>query len=487
MKDNLAFEAFPDIKRLQETIDKRLGFHEECSGSKRNRVNVSEAGRKAANKILNCFDAENLPRLLREARQLSAGSGMVSDAAVPAVYERTVIREALYAMKGLEFVDAGEQAYGPTVSIPFSYRDPSAADRSNTRVYEGQEIQRSGVIQSAEETYPIPQKLSFSVSDEMRHLTSASHINWDTMRENALNASRIVSEDTDHLILNEMLHSSDEYAAVAVAGEDLEPQADGVKSTFVLAKFPVVRPRKAYDIQGNQVGVTTNPISVIYNAVALSEYNGSGLQTPGTYYRLDYNQGEIQLVDELGDLQIPADGTSYTISYSYSPNVYAFDTDVGSLDVDEHWDQFLYRYGLRKAALEDDRRYTPDFGLMSGTAMSHVEQAKKFSANFKVPGTDLSLDGDLGRIKDVPNYKTAGPGLWYGDQRILIGQKGITRYRMLKPWVMNGIENQRGPNGRYTGQKEAYGDQFIAVHTPTPLKGAFTSLVLYSSSGRVAR
>ena len=35
--------------------------------------------------------------------------------------------------------------------------------------------------------------------------------------------------------------------------------------------------------------------------------------------------------------------------------------------------------------------------------------------------------------------------------------------------------------------KEAYGDQFIVVHTPTQLKQAYTSLVLYSATERVAR
>lgn len=58
---------------------------------------------------------------------------------------------------------------------------------------------------------------------------------------------------------------------------------------------------------------------------------------------------------------------------------------------------------------------------------------------------------------------------------------------MLKPWVMGSLENQRDSNGRFTGMKEAYGDQFIVVHTPTQLKAAYTSIVLYSATARVAR
>ncbi len=477
------------ILQLQETIDKRLGLSD-MPDSKRfcaTGGQLLQANKKAADAILMRFDTENSPRLLSEHKQLSGGSSLVSDTAVPAIYERTVIREALYSIQSLDLVDAGEQPFGPSVSIAYSYRDTSAAGRENTRAYEGQEIQRAGAIQTAETTFPIPQKLAFQVSDELRHLTSSSQMQWDAVQENALNAARIISEDTNQMLINEMLHASDEYGAVAVLSEDLELQADGSKTIFVLAHFPVVRPRSSYDLQGIQVGITANPVTVTYDGTERSQYDGSGTQAAGIYYVLDYNLGEIYLVNESGAVQVPADTTPYTVSYSYSTNVYAFDTDPGATEVDLHWDQFLYRYGLRKAVIEDDRYHSPNFGLMSGVAMNQIEQARKFKANFISPGTNLSEDGSLGRIKDIPNFKTTGPGLWGRDQRILIGEKGITRYRMLKPWVLGSLENQRGPNGRFTGQKEAYGDQFIAVHTPTQLKQAYTSIVLYSSSGRAAR
>lgn len=58
---------------------------------------------------------------------------------------------------------------------------------------------------------------------------------------------------------------------------------------------------------------------------------------------------------------------------------------------------------------------------------------------------------------------------------------------MLKPWSMGQLENQKDANGRFTGKKEAYGDQFIALHTPLPLKAGLTGVVLYSATGRVAR
>ncbi len=482
-------ETPPEVKRLQEAVDSRLGLTS-LSDSKRFSATGGQllrANKDAADRILAKFDTENLPRLLSESKKLSGGSGVVTDSAVPAIYERTVIRESLYSMRALDLMDVGEQDFGASISIPYSYRDTSAAGRNDTRTYEGQEIQRAGIIQAAETTFPIPQKLAFLVSDELQHLSSARTINWDVAQENVCNASRIIAEDTDRLAFNEILHSSDEYGAQEVINEDLEPQADDTKTIFVLANFPVVRPRVIYDLQGVQVGSITNPITVSYNSIELSEYDHTGTQAAGTYFVLDCNMGEIYLVDESGAVQVPANSIPYTISYSYASNVYQFDVDIGSNEIDEHWDKFLYRYALRKSEIEDQRYHHASFGLMSGNAMSQIEQAKKFSANYKLPGTNLTLEGDLGQIKGVPNYKTAGPGLWIGDQRVLIGEKGVTRYRVLKPWLMGSLENQRGPNGRFTGQKEAYGDQFVALHTPTQLKKAYTSIALYSSSGRVAR
>lgn len=474
---------FTEITRLQESVDQRLGL----AGMVRNGKRLTEAQINMGLFATLKFDEDNFPNLLAEHKKLAGGEGVSADVTVPAVHQRTVIREAMYALKGLEFVDANTEAFTSSIAIPYSYRDTSAAGRANTRVYEGQEIHRAGVLQTSELAFPIPQKLSFGFSDELRYLTSARHLNWDAEIENLKNTTRIIAEDTDQLILNEMLHASDEYAAVAVANENLELQANDANTVLLLAHFPVVRPRRVFDLQGTQVGTTANPVTVAYNSTARDEYDGTGTQASGIYYVLDYDIGELRLVAEDGATLVPADGVTYTISYSYATNVYKFDMDEGSAEAGVHWDTFLFRYAQLKTDIEENRYHRAEFGLMSGTVQTTIAQAKTFAANFLKPGTDLTSTGDLGRIKGVPNFKTYGPGLWYGDRRVLIGERGITRYRLLKPWQPSTFTSERGPNGRYTGRKDAYGDQWIVVHTPTQLKRAYTSMVLYSSSQRVAR
>lgn len=464
------------VKSLQEAVDKRLG------------LSVPKDSPNAAfvEKVLAQFDATRGADLQREHKMLAGGDGLISDISVPAVFERTVIREALYPLVSLQFVNVGSLEFAVAAQIPYSYRDTAGAGRDSTRKYEGQAIARAGIKQALDTAYPIPQKLAFEVSDELRYLTGANRIDFDSVAENVRNASRIIGEDTERLIFNEVVNAGDEFA-VAAGNDTLTATVNGTNKVFVTANFPVVRPRKIYDLQGNQVGSTVNPIVVTLNSVARTEYDGTGTQASGTYWTMDYNLGEIRFVSELGASVTPTNGWALTVTYSYTTNVYKFDTDLGTDTVGVKYDDFLYRYGLRRSVLEDQRYYRANFGVMSGSVHEQILRANQFSALYDRGGATVTAAGDLGNVRGVPNYKSFAPSLQLGDTRVVIGERGNTRYRMMKPWQMGELQDQRDSNGRFTGKKEAYGDQFVVLHTPTPLKGAYTSVVLYSGTGRVAR
>jgi hypothetical protein len=474
------------VKALQESVDRRLGLTTLRASQRYWNTGgvLLEENKAFAEKVLAEWDAQNAHRLRSEHRMLAAGDGMVSDVAVPAAFERTVIREALYNLVGLSFVDVGTYAFGASALVPYSYRDTTGAGVDSVRQFEGQSIPRAGIKQATDTAYPIPQKLAFEVSDEMRYLTANGMLDWDTVSENARNATRIIGEDTERLIFNEVQRAADEYSLAAVTNE-ATATANGTNRIFPLGNFPVVRPRKVYDLQGNQVGAPQNPITVTLAGSAVTEWS-LGVSA-GTYFVLDYNLGEIRFVNAAGALITPTNSQAIVTSYSYTTNVQKWDMDLGGLKTDEKYDDLLYRVGLRKSVIEDQRYYHADMQVMSGTVQAAVEQARQFSANYSRPGTDLSVDGNLGRIKGIPAFKTSAPGLWMADQRIVIGQRGLTRFRMMKPWAMGILQDQKDSNGRFTGKKEAYGDQFVVVHTPTPLKAGYTSIALYSSSARVAR
>ncbi len=470
------------IRELQETTDRRLGL------SARDMDNVSPEVRNLVEGSVAMYDAENAGRLHEEAVALAGGQAQTPDVDVPAIFERTVIREALYDLNALRFVNIGTYPFNAIANLPYSYRDTSAAGKGKVRKYEGQGIKRSGMIQTSEEARPIPQKLSFKISDELRYLTAASIYNWDIVQENALNAIRIIREDLEDIIMNEILKACLEFQAVAVTNEAIGGDVNGTNNVFLLDNFPVVRPRSEFDLKGNQVGNTVNPVTVSVGGSQLSEYDGTGEQAAGNYYLLDYDLGELSVVNEDGVVQTPANATAIVVSYSYATNLYAFDTDLpGGVDVKDHWSKWLYRLGLRKSMIKNQRYYNADLGIMSETYKTAVEQARDFSANFARAGTSLNEMGSLGKVKGVPIFESNAPGLHMGDRYLVIGERNTTRFRMMKPWQMGQLQDARDANGDFTGEKEAYGDQFVVCHTPTQLKAANTAIMQYSSSARVVR
>ncbi len=258
-----------------------------------------------------------------------------------------------------------------------------------------------------------------------------------------------------------------------------------------MTKFPLVRPRKVFNLQGTQEGNTLNPMTVTLNGTARAEFyvpKPTESLAAGTYYVMDYNMGELRFVTEAGVPVVPTNGWSLVVSGKYSTNAVKWDTDaVSGENVKDRYDRLLTVVGDRKALISSQRYYTPNLLLMSPTVDNAVSQATSFQANASRVATGLSADGSVGQIKSVPVFNTTAPNLMMGDSRILVGQRGNSRFRMLKPWGMALPEQMRDANGRFTDGTEQFGNQWVVVHTPTQLKNSLTSVVLYSATGRVAR
>ncbi len=489
---HISVDSSNSIKSLQETIDRRLGYADmsETKRFEKTGGKLLSENKAFAERALAHFDSLNGPRLDAEHKMLAGGTGVVSDVAVPVIAERTVLREALYNMTSLNFVNVGTAPFANVITVPYSYRDVAAAGVNALRRYEGQGIRNAGVIQTHEESRPLPQKLGFRVTAELQMLLSASVIDFDPVTENIRNIVRIVGEDTEALNMNEMLCSSDE-AGVGMQSDTLTAQVNGTNKVFVTSKFPVVRPRKAFDIAGNQVGNTLNPLVVSLGGTPRSEYglNADGTALPsGTYFVMDYNLGELRFVDQTGAPLTPASGASLVVTYSFTVNVAKFDTDVpNGVELKDHYDKLLGVVGGRKATISSGRYYNPNMVLMSAYVDNALSQARSFEANASRVSTGLAVDGSVGQVKGLPSFNTSAPGLLMGDTRILIGERGNTRFRMVKPFAMNPLEQARNLAGQFIDAKEAFGTQWVVCHTPTQLKNSLTSVLLYSSSGRVAR
>ena len=485
---HITVDSSNGVKALQEQADTRLGLREGDARRFDRTGGVLLAANKAfAEKALAQFDAVRGRELADEHKMLAAGTGNFGDTKVPVVFERTVLREMLYNLVSINFMDVGTYPFASSIEIPYSYRDTSAATAASLRVYERQAVQNAGIIQTSDLAYPIPQKLGFDISNEMRYLLDAAPIDFNAIAENTRNVIRIVAEDTEALNMNELAHSADEHLATAVVAENLGASVNGTNKTFALAQFPVVRPRSLYDLKGTQIGSTSNSIVVTLNSVARTEYNGTGTQAAGTYWTMDYNLGELRFVSELGASVTPTNAWPLTVSYSYTQNVSKFDTDLGSLSVKDKYDLLLTAIGNRKVVIGNDRFYNPNMALMSQAVDNALTQAGTFTANGARLGTSLNPDGSVGVTKGIQTFNTTAPGIHMGDARILVGERYNSRYRMLKPFAMNQLEQKKDSNGKFVGALTGYGEQYIACHTPINRKTAMTSIVLYSATARVTR
>lgn len=487
----ISVDSSNSIKSLQSTIDTRLGFSDtDARRFDRTGGSLLAANKEFAEKALAQFDRERGHQLDREHKALAAGTGSISDVAVPTIAERTVLRESLYNLNSLNFMNVGTAPFANVITIPYSYRDTAAAGASALRRFEGQGIRRAGVIQTTEEARPIPQKLAFLISSELQLLMGASGIDFDPISENIRNIIRIVGEDTEAINMNEIVNAADEFS-VATITDTLTAQVNGTNTVFVTTKFPVVRPRKVYDLKGVQQGATVNPLVVTLNAVARSEYvalaDGSALPA-GTYYIMDFNLGELRFVTEAGVAVVPTAAWVLTVAYSYSTNRSMFDTDaVANESIGDRYDRLLVAIGNRKVVVGTDRFYNPNMVLMSNAIDNALSQATSFTANGARNGNGLNADGSVGITKGMGTFNPKAPGLQLADTRIIVGERGNTRFRMVKPFAMNPIEQARDANGKFTDQRESFGTQFVVSHTPTQIKGSCSSIILFSTAGRVAR
>lgn len=434
--------------------------------------------------VLALFDSQHAAAIKKNVLAL-AGETSISDTDLPVAFQREVIRESLSDLNILNLVqtytDGGAQA---TTQIPYEERDVSGVLNDGI-VSERQGIPKAKVRQKMDLGYMQAMKIAIDVSNEVMHLTQSSSINWDAWGRNVASASRLMRELVSRRIANEMQRVSDGFGAVAVVNESIASQLGGAVDFIKTAKFPVVRPFQQYDMQGNTVGGAENGLTIAFGATNIPAYDGSGLQTAGTYFTLrSLNLGYIAFVDEAGVAVTPNEATA-TISYSEATNVVKVDADLPANTSKEiHLNSLLQAIGARKARLSTDYFITPEFLLMSPSLNDECSNAEMFAAERKRDGINTNAMGDLATVKGLPAYGTNAPGIDLGDERIIMGVRAAMSYVIAKPWNMSQMIEGRDANGNLNATKEAYGEEYNCIKSPKPLHNRYTSILYYSVAGR---
>lgn len=471
-------------KKLHGIIaDKLKGTMAFAEGS----IKLAETPSPFVERVLGQFDLVHAGALDGEYRMLSGGSGNTADNFFPSAFQREVIREALSDLNILSLVQLNVDPTAQlTTDIPYEVRDTAAIPNDGI-VYEGQPIPMSGDTTDKESAFILPMKIGFNITNELMHFSKASPINWDSFARNLASNSRRLKELVARRLANEMQRCSDSYGAIAVTGEAFNSQLTGSNSIIKTANFPIVRPFTPKNMRNEAMGAEQNPIAVVLNGTTLEQYDGTGAQASGTYYRvLSYNLGYIQLVDQAGAAVTPSDTGTNTIGYSKVTNIVKVDTDLGSLTIEKRMNDLLHAVGDQKAMLSGQRFAPTDFLLMSPVLNNQITKAEQFVASLQKAGTGLNGMGDLDAIKTIPAFGTNQPGIDLGDERLLMGPRGLLGYTVAKPFTQIGqpIEMLDPTTNRPLGKKMVYGEEYNAIHMPTPVRKYMTSVLAYSATNR---
>ncbi len=474
--------------KLQEHINRQLK-DSLAFGNGQLRLRDDKDLKPAVKRILAEFDKANGHALHDEARRLAdGGATTVSNLNVPVGFQRTVIREALSDLNVLDLVqvltDPSAQA---TTQIPYELRKPGTIANDGI-VYEGAGIPRASIEQKMDTAYINKMALSLLISNEVAFFSRSSLIDWDAYGRNVESNARLMRELVARRVANELQRSADAYSPTVRSAENIASQVDGSHSLIKTAYWPIVRPKQVRDLQGSAVGSAVNPITVVLNTVTLAEYDGTGAQTAGTYWKVEsYNLGLIRLVNQAGVAQTPTASTTTTITYSSANNVSKFDLKLpASTALEDHLNGALRTIGARKAIMSADRYLMPDFQLMSPVLNDILTNSRQFTESGMTAGATLTGAGDLATVKGIPAFGTNAPGIDLGDDRIIMGARGTLSYVVVKPFLTGTPFEAVNSAGLPTGERIAYGEEFNAIVVPTPIQYRLTSVIVYDSDARTA-
>lgn len=473
--------VIPEAIKLQEVFNNGLSLSSARLGLTDDRKLSSQA-----KQILSFWDFKNAPDIYRA---LSDG-GITSTQTIglPIGYQRTILREALASLKILDLIRVLiEPSNSPMVNVPYEVRNIGTIVNEGI-VYEGQPIPSASITQTFDTVQVHATKLSMRLTNEVITFTG-SILEWDALARNIESNARLLKELTAMRTINEIQRSADAYGAVHISHEDITAQLNGSSSLIKTAQWPIVRPKIHVDLNQNQTAPTENPITLILNGAACVPYDGTGKQPAAIYYHIEnYNMGFVRLVDQEGGPVTPTASGVCTLSYSGATNLKKFDLKApAGITQEEHLNGLLQAIGARKALMNSERFVRPDYLLMSSTLNDVCTNAKSFMASATRPGTALSIEGDLERIKSLPVFNTDVPGSDLGAERILMSSIDTCSYIVVQPFKTgNPFEAFDSITRRPTGEKIAYGEEYSAIHVPIPYRSRMTSIIAFDPDARAS-
>jgi len=461
------------IHQLQESIDRRLSTNRATS---LRGVHMHEAMPPHAAAILAAFDRAHHTNLHAEAKRLADGGSLTMSGTVfPSIIGRAVVRESAIKtdiLRACQVVTDNRES--SVMLLPYMRREGGTLMRRGI-TYEGQPMPRISFRQSLTNAAVLPVKFSIVASHEVLHFTGRG--NDAAAMDGFINtASEQFREVMVMRIADEMTRAADAYGAIPVISEDITAQLTGSASLIKTSSFPIARPFHQRNLSGDPIDDEQNPILLTVNNSAVTEWDASGSQSAGTYYRIENaTLGYLRLVDEAGDPITPAASSVCTISYSASSNRLLFDKKLpASTRIAEHYSGIVTAIAAAKATIFQRTQQTAGYCALAGALADEITDADYFA------GSDARTEG-LTRVKGLDAYAVDAPDCDLNAARIIVGVDETVTYGVAKPLQFVPPFGLQGKTERAT-----YGEEYSAVHVPETIYNRLTSVIVYDSDARTA-
>lgn len=445
-------EAVEDVQSMVDSVDE----------------NTKKLNKNIVKEVLDAFDETNADRLALFADSFDTAT-TTSSVMNGVIFERQILEQVFQTMIALHFVETGTFK-GQFAKIP---RETYA--RSNSRSTRNGELNPMAKGKLSLDFLQIvarTRKLAAEVSLETMTFLKSGPLNYDALGRLVYHIAEDLKRETSLDLHEEMLLSADEHNAVRVNGET--PDIDATRTIITLLRggaagtpnehIPIVRER--YNQVLTENGVQEQVLNKITVKLAGNEVDLSTAE-------VDYENGTITF-----DAALAAGAV--TVDYSYVTNIQLFDLTPGAgVDYEKHLNKLLHLVGAQKAAMGSAPNfYRPNFGLMSEVLSNEISQAELFKTWSKMNGSDLNPTGWVAQIKGINMVEHNEP--WSaGDSRLLLGQRGATKYAIETGMTMKGPFETRDENGELNGGEEIY--LFCNDAIKTPIQKKLRTIKFYRS------
>lgn len=410
-----------------------------------------------------------------------------------------LLQQTFQNVESLQFLNA-EVFSGNEVRFMSEYYNSVATIDPSSGVLdilvpEGNGIQESSVLTSWITFNPAWRRNAISMTTDVMNTMMSGPAKYDVMSRAIYHISAEKRRLLDNLAYLEMVASSDEYqpsvisnevaSAVGSSAGQVTAVSDGTNKVYqykvtlkgaantTFGTNPIVRPRKKKQqgANGQVTTVTSNAVSAIVNSVTLTMgYLDSAGNIQGGSYAVDFENGIFYFTSVAA-----IDGTHLpTVNYSGVTNYDRWSLTLGSgyTKAEEWTNTLLTKITTVAAQMGSAPRYKrPNTAIMSMNTAALIQNATMwYKLNDPVVGrlSGLADSTNFGERSNVAFAQINAP--WVGgDSRILMTQKGATKYAVETPYQIEGPFPKYDSNGNIIDAKVFYGRENSVMCTPLPV------------------